>query len=697
MTGFTLPGNQTLNPTYLSYAAYTITEDLVLQWPFQADDDADVLAAKIDVTADAGLGVYFPDASLASVGQDALVYNAGSNTFTVKADDGSTIGSVASGESWYFYLTDNSTTYGTWQSVQFGQGTSSASAASLAGAGLQAVNTLLNQNHDTTTLASTYTINSSDRASVLRNTGGSVTWTFAQCGSATGELSDGWFVYIINSGSGNITLTAYTAQTIDAAATKVLTPTESCAVFSDGSNLWTLGFGQSIATTVSGVSVSVAGSGNTTLSANQIAAQVQDFTGALTGNSTVTYGTGVGYWFVWNNTSGAYTLTARVNGGDAGAAITQGNFSILRSNGTNMKTAFTSTTGTVTSIATTAGQLTGGTITTTGTLGLATTAVTPGTYGDASHTLSATVDAYGRLTALSSVALAITIGQIAVFTSAALYAQVSDPTGAGGSLVFATGPTLSNPVVGTQTAGNNTTLAASTAFVTTAVATLSGSLVNQSTTGPTTQVFAVAGTATYTTPAGVKWIRVSFVGAGGGGGAVGSTTASNGSDGGATIFNSISAAGGGGGKSVTSGSAASAGGAGGSSAGSGSRFSGTDGSYSLIVASGAPTGINSGGDSAFYGGGAPTYTSTGGGGSSSGLGAKTNTGGGGAGGWNSALGIASGGGGGESVEIIINSPSATYNYTVGAKGSKATGTGSGTADGGDGAVGYVIVEEHYNF
>lgn len=44
------------------------------------------------------------------------------------------------------------------------------------------------------------------------------------------------------------------------------------------------------------------------------------------------------------------------------------------------------------------------------------------------------------------------------------------PTTGTGSLVFSNGPTLTNPVVGTQTPGNNTTLAASTAFVTAAIA-----------------------------------------------------------------------------------------------------------------------------------------------------------------------------------------------------------------------------------
>jgi hypothetical protein len=441
MTSFTQTfGGQLINPTYVSYAAYSITADLTLQWPFQADDNANVLAYQNDITATAGLSVTFPDATQVSVGQGALVFNAGSNTFTVKGNTGATLGTVASGDAWYFYLTDNSTAAGVWQSFQFGAGTSAASAASLAGLGLQAVASKLNQNLPTTSLGANYSPTVNDSTSVFRNTGGAVVYTPASAGT----LGQGWFVYVINSGSGTITWTPAGGQTVDGSATKVLNPTESAIFFSDGANFWTLGFGRSIVTTVSAIGISLAGSGTTTLNSAQLTAQIQDFTGALTGDAIVEYGTGAGYWFVYNNTTGAYTVTARVNGGDAGSVLTQGNFSIIRSNGTNMKVAFTATSGTVTSVATTAGQLVGGTITSAGTLGLATTAVAAGSYGSASKLSSFTVDGFGRLTAAADTNILIT--NVQAFSSADLASVLTDETGTGVA-VFGTAPSISNPTI----------------------------------------------------------------------------------------------------------------------------------------------------------------------------------------------------------------------------------------------------------
>jgi hypothetical protein len=67
--------------------------------------------------------------------------------------------------------------------------------------------------------------------------------------------------------------------------------------------------------------------------------------------------------------------------------------------------------GTVTNVATGTG-LTGGPITTTGTISLANTAVTAGSYGSAGSVGTFTVDAQGRLTAAANATISITASQI---------------------------------------------------------------------------------------------------------------------------------------------------------------------------------------------------------------------------------------------------------------------------------------------
>lgn len=75
---------------------------------------------------------------------------------------------------------------------------------------------------------------------------------------------------------------------------------------------------------------------------------------------------------------------------------------------------------------------------------------------------------------------ALTSGKLSQFastTSAELAGVISDETGSD-KVVFSNAPTLVNPIVGTQTQGDNSTKAASTAYVDTAVASVSGGTFN---------------------------------------------------------------------------------------------------------------------------------------------------------------------------------------------------------------------------
>lgn len=392
-------GGKTQRPSQVSFRAIALTGNLTLVWPLNAPPSSEVVADIMDVTPDVGGHVItLPSATEAGVGNNILFRNLGADSFDIVNNVGGAVATVPSGGAYFIYLRSNSTVAGLWGVVFYGVGSTTVDAAGLAGNGLEAISTTLNVDFPIATKNATYSVGVNDRATMLTNTGGTITFNLPP--SAT--VGDGWFIGAINEGSGSLTLDPNGAETIDGQSTKVLAIGESCFVVSDGTNFRTIGYGRSISTTVTALSKDVSGSGTSTMSSTEVAAQVINFTGALTGARIVEFGTGPGYWFVFNNTSGAFTLTARVNGADGGAALTQGNYSIIRSDGTNMRVAFTATSGTVTSVATGTG-LTGGPITSTGTISLANTAVAAGGYGTASGApfVNFTVDAQGRLTAAS--------------------------------------------------------------------------------------------------------------------------------------------------------------------------------------------------------------------------------------------------------------------------------------------------------
>lgn len=197
---------------------------------------------------------------------------------------------------------------------------------------------------------------------------------------------------------------------------------------------------------------------------------------------------------------------------------------------------------------------------------------------------------------------------------------------------------------------------------------------------PTRQTLTSGTGATYTTPANVRQLKIRMVGAGGGGGATGGGAVAGG-NGGSSSFGTLLIAGGNGGPANVGGAAYVRGG---DAGGSGS------GPYNLIISgSGGGGGIAAtnafsghGGDSAFFGGGGRSSVSTG---------INGDIGAGGSGSGGSAGGGAGGGGGAAGIEATINSPAASYTYTVGAAGA----AGTGVSNGGAGGPGVIIVDEYY--
>lgn len=390
-------GGPNISPTQTSYLALSISANTTLSWPFELGS-TNIAAYKIDLTASVGsLSLTMPDARLVTPGQDIFINNVGAQTVTIKDNGGTNIGSVASGQAWFFYLRDNSTAAGQWRSIQMGTGTSSATAASLAGFGLTPITTTLNQFAPYTAHASDYLLLLADQAGFHTSTGGATTFFI----DVAANLDEGWFVFIRNDGSGNLLLEPDGAETIDGATNKTLAPTESCIVLCDGAAFHTVGFGRSVISTTTAATVDIAGNGNYTLSADEVAAVIQNCVGALTGARTLFYGTNPGYWFVFNNTSGAFSTTFKTNGADTGVVVNQGSYAIIRSDGTNMTVAVTATSGTVTSVAT-GTDLSGGPITSTGTINHANSGVVAATYGSASTSVTLAINARGHITAASA-------------------------------------------------------------------------------------------------------------------------------------------------------------------------------------------------------------------------------------------------------------------------------------------------------
>lgn len=306
-----------VQPTDVSYESITLTANLQLVWPINGNLSTETPAARImDVSASsAGLELRMPPADEVSVGQDALIKNTGANTFTVKTSGGTgTIVAIASGTSRYIYLTDNTTAAGSWSNFQFGAGTSSADAATLAGAGLLASGLTLNQSHPVESVVASQSFVDGDRAKTYVWGGGATSVTLPSAVT----VGDDWFFLIKNNGTGTLTVNTTGGQLIDGGASKAFAPNESAFIVSTGTAFVTIGYGVSTQFEF-GVLTKTVTTGTYTLTANEAANTIMIFNGTLSGNVTIIVPPVINFYVISNQCSAPGGETLTISTGAIGA------------------------------------------------------------------------------------------------------------------------------------------------------------------------------------------------------------------------------------------------------------------------------------------------------------------------------------------------------------------------------------------
>jgi len=334
-------GGGLIFPAQLSYLAITTAVDVTLQWPIEQQiAGTDVVADFMDVTASVGgLNIDMPDAQQTSEGQKTTFNNIAANTFTVRDSAGGTIQAVAAGEQWVIVLTDNTTAAGTWLTFQMGSSVSTASAGALAGAGVKAISTTLNQMIESDVEAATpFTVVDADRAKCLIYTTGSGTCNLP----SPAAVGDDWFFMLRNSGSGTLNIVP-PSGVIDDAASINLDPNDSCFIFTDGTDFFTVGLSTGSVIAFDFVSIAIPGSGDFTLSGANLNRIAYRFTGLLTGDRKIVVpGTTQQYW-VDNQTTGAFALSVGTSAQVGEPAITQGLAEIFYCDGVDVVNAISGT------------------------------------------------------------------------------------------------------------------------------------------------------------------------------------------------------------------------------------------------------------------------------------------------------------------------------------------------------------------
>ena len=340
-------GGANIYPSEISYSSVALSADITLSWPEETSTNVNLATRIMDVTpSGAGFSIILPDAKKSGTGNTILFNNKGSDIFTVKNAGGVQVGTIAAGQIWQVYLTNNTTTNGTWQILQYGATTSSANASALAGTGIVAVGTVLSQSVPITAFNSSYTAGATDRARMYNWTGAGGVLTLPD----PTLVGDNWFLYLRNSGSGQVAVTPTGSVQIDGTAPLPFQPGESAIIASDGTNFYTIGFGQAATFAFDYTVIDVPGSGDYTLTSTELNRVAYRFTGVLTGARNIIIPATVQQYWIDNRTTGSFTFTVKVSG-TTGVTLSTNERGIFYCDGSDLLDADTATIGVPISIA----------------------------------------------------------------------------------------------------------------------------------------------------------------------------------------------------------------------------------------------------------------------------------------------------------------------------------------------------------
>lgn len=212
-------GGQVVKPAQVQFEELNITGDTQLYWPTESLPGVPYVAAQINVTSTVdGQALIMPDARNGATGVASMICNVGAHTVAIQDATTGAILTIAAGVSWIVTLTDNTTEAGAWQTQQLGATTSSADAAALAGAGLQAAAGKLRSYIPTTPLNSNTTLNQTYRCNAVIWTGGAGTLQL----DTIANLVVGWWCLVVNEGSGALTISTSGGATINGEASLVI-------------------------------------------------------------------------------------------------------------------------------------------------------------------------------------------------------------------------------------------------------------------------------------------------------------------------------------------------------------------------------------------------------------------------------------------------------------------------------------------